>query len=366
MTKRGAQSGGVVVPPGGVASCWCRCKSAPGFAADLPALSPASTRPWNGVAAPRLRARAIYRDPVRSEPVSDGRGQRPALDLPDLAGSHVPWAGRHWALPVLNWCWRLRHSYYFRTAGTEFTLHKKLTDWARQMVINMRLLSCPGTDSMLVLVGDNSYAVLDLLHCCQSLREPVTDSGSPDCVGRRPVCASGTPSYLARTVKQWLPLRDGQAAAAVARKFNKAFFRSQTDVYLGQRRGEPGTTASPAPWNSPPRRRSGTAPASPPSSLRGADPRPAPGHPSRHSGPLLCTDPEADPTQILEWLVLRWQLEVTFHEVRTHLGMFGGDTTPAAVRSRHRWHHARPTGTLLQEHGPPFDRPRSCKVNGAP
>ena len=27
---------------------------------------------------------------------------------------------------------------------------------------------------LLVLVGDNGYAVLDLLHCCQSLREPVT------------------------------------------------------------------------------------------------------------------------------------------------------------------------------------------------
>ena len=26
----------------------------------------------------------------------------------------------------------------------------------------------------LILVGDNSYAVLDLLRCCQSLREPVT------------------------------------------------------------------------------------------------------------------------------------------------------------------------------------------------
>ena len=26
----------------------------------------------------------------------------------------------------------------------------------------------------LVLVRNNSYAVLDLLHCCQSLREPVT------------------------------------------------------------------------------------------------------------------------------------------------------------------------------------------------
>ena len=26
----------------------------------------------------------------------------------------------------------------------------------------------------MVLVGDNGYAALDLLHCCQSLREPVT------------------------------------------------------------------------------------------------------------------------------------------------------------------------------------------------
>ncbi len=44
---------------------------------------------------------------------------------------------------------------------------------------------------------------------------------------------------------------------------------------------------------------------------------------------LLCTDPTEEPTQILEWFVLRWQLEVTpyqvrgrlFQEARTHLGM---------------------------------------------
>ena len=36
---------------------------------------------------------------------------------------------------------------------------------------------------------------------------------------------------------------------------------------------------------------------------------------------LLGTDPSANPTQILEWFVLRWQLEVTFQEVRTHLGL---------------------------------------------
>ena len=35
---------------------------------------------------------------------------------------------------------------------------------------------------------------------------------------------------------------------------------------------------------------------------------------------LLCTDLEADPKQILCWFVMRWQLEVTFQEVRRHLG----------------------------------------------
>jgi hypothetical protein len=36
---------------------------------------------------------------------------------------------------------------------------------------------------------------------------------------------------------------------------------------------------------------------------------------------LLCTDLSVTPEQILKWFVLRWQVEVTFHEVRTHLGV---------------------------------------------
>jgi hypothetical protein len=35
---------------------------------------------------------------------------------------------------------------------------------------------------------------------------------------------------------------------------------------------------------------------------------------------LLCTDLEADPQKILSWFVMRWQLEVSFQEVRRHLG----------------------------------------------
>ena len=35
---------------------------------------------------------------------------------------------------------------------------------------------------------------------------------------------------------------------------------------------------------------------------------------------LLCTDLETDPQKILSWFVMRWQLEVTYQEVRRHLG----------------------------------------------
>ena len=36
---------------------------------------------------------------------------------------------------------------------------------------------------------------------------------------------------------------------------------------------------------------------------------------------LLCTDQTVTPIQILNWFVRRWQVEVTFQEVRAHLGV---------------------------------------------
>ena len=35
---------------------------------------------------------------------------------------------------------------------------------------------------------------------------------------------------------------------------------------------------------------------------------------------LLCTDLDADPEEILRWFMMRWRLEVTFQEMRRHLG----------------------------------------------
>ena len=36
---------------------------------------------------------------------------------------------------------------------------------------------------------------------------------------------------------------------------------------------------------------------------------------------LLCTDAAQDPLQVVRWFVQRWQVEVTFREVRDHLGV---------------------------------------------
>ena len=113
----------------------------------------------------RISARGIYRDAVRSSrhQLVKASGLR-WISLMWLGP--VPWAGRHWALPVLTVL--APSSRYHQQQGRR---HKKITDWARQMIV---LLSRWLPHRSLVLVGDNGYAVLDLLHCCQSLREPVT------------------------------------------------------------------------------------------------------------------------------------------------------------------------------------------------
>jgi hypothetical protein len=43
--------------------------------------------------------------------------------------------------------------------------------------------------------------------------------------------------------------------------------------------------------------------------------------PRKRCSGLIWTDLDADPLDIVSWSVLRWQLEVTFDEVRTHLGV---------------------------------------------
>ena len=137
---------------------------------------------------PQISALGVYRDAVRSSRsyVVKASGLR-WISLMWLG--RIPWAGRYWALPVLT---ALAPSErYYRRRGRS---HKKLTDWARQMILQLRrwLPHRP-----LVLVGDSGYAVLDLLHLCQSLREPVTfitKLNHPVAAGCRSLCSGAAPA----------------------------------------------------------------------------------------------------------------------------------------------------------------------------
>ncbi len=113
----------------------------------------------------RIKAKGIYRDGVRSSASHfvKASGLR-WVSLMWLAP--IPWAHRTWALPVLT-ALASSERYYQEMGRT----HKKLTDWARRMIAQLRLWLPHRT---LVIVADSSYAVLDLLHFCQSMTRPVT------------------------------------------------------------------------------------------------------------------------------------------------------------------------------------------------
>jgi len=120
----------------------------------------------------RISAKGIYRDGVRSSGSHfvKASGLR-WISLMWLAP--IPWAGRVWALPFLTVL--APSERYNRERGQR---HKKLTDWTRQMILQLRrwLPNRP-----LVVVGDSSYAVLDLLHFCQSMVSLFHHPAAPGC-----------------------------------------------------------------------------------------------------------------------------------------------------------------------------------------
>jgi hypothetical protein len=113
----------------------------------------------------KINAKGIYRDAVRSSGSHFVKcsGLR-WISLMWLAP--IPWAKRVWALPVLTVLAPSEQYCQERTIS-----HKKLTDWARQIVLLLRRW-LPGRQ--LVVVADSGYSALDLLNACQRLSSPVT------------------------------------------------------------------------------------------------------------------------------------------------------------------------------------------------
>ena len=257
----------------------------------------------------------------------------------------VPWAGRHWALPVLTVL--APSARYYQERGRR---HKKLTDWARQMVLQLRRWL---PQRSLVLVGDNGYAVLDLLHCCQSLSEPVT------LIARLRLDAA---LYAPAPPRQ--PGQNGRPALKGARRPSLKALLEQppatdqpqvtwTSATVGWYDGATRTvelTSQTAVWY-----RSGK----PPVRIRWVLIRDPQGAFAPQA--LLCTDPSADPTQILEWPdpgMVRAALATGGHFSGGADPSGRGDPAPV-VRPGHHPHHAGPAGTLFLDHP---GRPRAART----
>lgn len=113
----------------------------------------------------KIAAKGMYRDSARSSKSFFVKASALRwISLMLLAP--IPWAGRVWALPFLT---ILAPSE--RYALERGSRHKKLTDWARQMVVQVRRWL---PDRAIVLVADSGYAALVLLDRWRRLSRPVT------------------------------------------------------------------------------------------------------------------------------------------------------------------------------------------------
>lgn len=112
----------------------------------------------------KIAAKGIYRDPVRSskEFFVKTSGLR-WISMMLLAP--VPWACRVWALPFFTVLAPSERSNLHHRRR-----HKKITDWGRQMIRQLRRWLPERT---LVVVADSTYAVLELLACAAHMIEPV-------------------------------------------------------------------------------------------------------------------------------------------------------------------------------------------------
>jgi hypothetical protein len=266
----------------------------------------------------KITAKGIYRDPVRSShshfvKVSGLRWLSVMVLVP------IPWVSRVWALPFLT-VLAPSERYNQKCRRT----HKKLTDWARQVLIQVRRW-VPQRE--LIVVADSSFAVLTLLDALRHLRRPVT------MITRLRLDAA-----LYEPAPERLPSQTGRPRL----KGN----RLPTLQQVLQDKTTSWTTVTIAQWYREPQRTVEVVSATvvwyhtgmPPVPIRWVLIR----DPQNKFRPqaLLSTDLNLPPTQIVTAFVQRWQVEVTFQEVRTHLG----------VETQRQWADlaiARTTPTLL-------------------
>jgi hypothetical protein len=244
----------------------------------------------------KIAAAGLYRDPVRSSRsyFVKVRGLRwicATLLVP------IPWADRVWALPFLT---VLAPSE--RATKRRRRRYKPLTAWARQMIVQVHRWM---PARRLVVVGDQAYAALELLDAVRAVATLVVRlrldarlfaPPPPRVPGQK-----GRPRLVGERLPNLSALRDDPAVV---------WTRLTIARWYGERDRSIEVLSQTAVWYST---------GFPPVPIRWVLIR----DPLQQftTQALLCTDLEANPHQIISWFILRWQLEVTFHEVRAHLGV---------------------------------------------
>jgi hypothetical protein len=246
----------------------------------------------------KIKAKGIYRDPVRSSHshLVKASGLR-WVTLMLLAP--IPFAERIWALPFFTVL--APSERFYEQQGRA---HKTLTDVMRQALLQVRRWLPNRT---LVFVADNSYAVIEFLWQMTQLTQPIT------MVVRFRLDAALYEQAPARKPKQkGAPRKKGVRQSTLAQRSTDSTTQ-WTSVSVGwyantQRPVELATST--AIWYHT------GMPTVPSRWVLIRDPL---GKFTTQA--LLCTDLTVSPAQIVEWFVLRWQLEVTFQEARAHLGI---------------------------------------------
>ena len=245
----------------------------------------------------RIKYKGWFRDPIRSTAnhVSKSLGIRwicLAILVP------VPWSQRLWALPFLA-----LPALGPKTSDKLRKRHRTIVDWAMIMIEKVRTWQ---PDREIALVGDGSYAAVILVQRCQRLRRPVKlvsrlrldaclhDFPGPQPKGKRgpkPKKGARLPNLAARLAD---PKTRWQERKVLWYGGEEKEIEIVTDVCLWYRQG---LAPVPIRWVL----------------LRCPED-------SFKPQAFFCSAPQLPAAQIIAWFIARWNIEVTFEELRAHLG----------------------------------------------
>jgi hypothetical protein len=209
----------------------------------------------------------------------------------------INWAKRVWALPFLT---VLAPSE--RYALQRGIRHKKLTDWARQLLLQVKRWL---PNRKVIAVGDSSYAVLELLAALQGKVTIITrlrlDAALYEPAPIRPAGKRGANRKKGQRLPTLQRLEQDPATIWQEVTFSEWYGQHQqimeiaTDTAVWYHSGKP------------------------PVAIRWVLLRDPQG--SLDSTALLSTDGAMTAEQMVTYFVRRWTVEVTFQEVRAHLGV---------------------------------------------